>query len=74
MDNSLSNKVFSVKRRVGDSLVMGLFNLSPDHADFEVHDEDFNGSFRQIGSPLLAELRSDAHFYLPPWGCFIYFR
>ncbi len=74
MDNSLSDKVFAVKRRVGDSVVMGLFNLSPDHADFEVYDEDFNGSFRQIGSPELALLRSHAHFYLPPWGFFVYFK
>lgn len=73
MDNSLSDKVFAVKRRVGEALVLGLFNLSPDHADFEVLDEDFNGSFRQIGSPERAMLRSQAHFYLPPWGCFVYF-
>ncbi|WP_298062070.1 alpha-amylase family glycosyl hydrolase [uncultured Rikenella sp.] len=74
MDNSLSDKVFAIKRRVGDSVVMGLFNLSPDHADFELYDEDFNGSFRQIGSPELALLRSHVHFYLPPWGFFVYFK
>lgn len=73
MDNSLSNRVLSIKRRVGDSLVMGLFNLSAEHADFEVYDEDFNGSFRQVGSPSLAELRGHSHFYLPPWGFFVYY-
>lgn len=73
MDNSLSDRVFAVKRRIGEALVMGLFNFSPDHADFEVFDDDFNGSFHQIGSSALASLRSNSHFYLPPWGCFIYF-
>ncbi len=73
MDNSLSDKVFAVKRRVGDSRVMALFNFSPDHADFKVYDDDFNGSFGQIGSLAPAVLHSHSHFYLPPWGFFIYF-
>ena len=74
MDNSLPDKVFAVKRRAEDGMVIGVFNLSGDHADLEFHDEDFNGEFRQVGSPEPALLRSDAHFYLPPWGFFIYFK
>lgn len=74
MDNSLSDRVFSVKRRVGESLVLGVFNLSGEPVNFEVHDADFNGEFRQIGSPERATLRQDANFYLPSWGFFVYFR
>lgn len=74
VDNSLPDKVFAVKRRAENGMVIGVFNLSGDHADLEFHDEDFNGEFRQVGSQESALLRSDAHFYLPPWGFFIYFK
>lgn len=74
MDNSLSDKVFSVKRSLGEGRVLGLFNLSGEHADFEVYDEVFNGEYRQVGSTGVARLQSGAHFYLPPWGFFVYYR
>lgn len=73
MDNSLPDRVFAVKRRLEGGGVLGLFNLSGDHADFEVYDEDFNGEYRQVGSPEMAVLRSGTHFYLPPWGFFVYY-
>lgn len=74
MDNTLPEKVFAVKRRVGKQLVIGLFNFSGDHADLELHDEDFDGEFRQVGSPEKATLRNGTHFYLPPWGFYVYFN
>lgn len=74
MDNSLPDKVFAVKRKIGGSVVIGLFNFSGDHADLEFYDEDFDGEFSQVGSSERAILRSAKHFYLPPWGFFIYFK
>ena len=74
MDNSLSDKVLTLKRKIGDDVVMGLFNLSGEHVDFSVGDEDFEGVFAQIGSPEMATLHRDANFYLPPWGWFVYYK
>lgn len=74
MDNSLSDKVLTLKRKIGDDVVMGLFNLSGEHVDFSVGDEDFEGVFAQIGSPEIATLHRDANFYLPPWGWFVYYK
>lgn len=74
VDNSLPDKVFAVKRRLGDRVVFGLFNFSGDHADLEFHDDDFNGEYHQLGSREMASLRSGAHFYLPPWGFYLYFN
>ena len=74
MDNSLSDKVLTLKRKVGNDVVMGLFNLSGEHVDFSVGDEDFEGVFAQIGSPEMATLHRDANFYLPPWGWFVYYK
>lgn len=74
VDNSLPDKVFAVKRRLGDCVVFGLFNFSGNHADLEFHDDDFNGEYHQLGSREMASLSSGAHFYLPPWGFYLYFN
>lgn len=74
VDNLLPDRVFAVKRRLGESVVFGLFNLSGEHADTAFYDEDFNGEYRQMGSTEQARLQSGAHFYLPPWGFFVYYR
>lgn len=74
IDNSLDHKVFAFKREVDDRIVMGLFNFSDDHADMEFFDEDFRGEYKQVGSSEMAKLQYGSHFYLPPWGFFIYYR
>lgn len=74
MDNSLPDRVLAVKRQLNGKTVLGLFNLSGGHADFEVYDEDFNGEYSQVGASAMARLQSGAHFYLPPWGFFVYYR
>lgn len=74
LDNSLPDRVFAVKRKLDDRVVLGLFNLSGDHADLEFQDADFEGEYSQVGTSEPALLHSGQHFYLPPWGFFVYYR
>lgn len=74
VDNSLPDKVLSLKRKIGDRVVFGLFNCSGDHADLEFYDADFDGIYTQVGDSKPAELHSNRHFYLPPWGYYVYHR
>lgn len=74
IDNSQSHRVFAVKRRMGEHIVIALFNMSDSDATVRFWDEDFTGTFKQIGSPVKAELYADHDFYLKPWGSFIYYR
>lgn len=71
---SLPDRVFAVKRKVEDRVVIGLFNLSGEHADLEFYDEDFNGEYHEVGTDKPAQLQSGAHFWIPPWGFFIYHK
>lgn len=57
-----------------NGLVIAIFNLSDTEAMVEFHDPDFQGSYRQVDSDQMAELRADSPFYLGPWGAFIYYR
>ncbi len=74
IDNSSPEQVFSAKRSLDGHTVIGLFNLSPDPIDLAFYDEEFDGEYSQLESPESALLRSGAHFYLPPWGFFLYSR
>ncbi len=74
IDNSLSDRVLSIKRKLGERVVIGLFNLSGDHADLEFPDPDFTGLYHELGTETPAHLESGRHFWLPPWGYFIYYK
>lgn len=74
IDSSRPDKVFAVKRAVDGRVVLGLFNFSGDHVDLTFDDPDFAGEYAQVGSPEKARLASGAHFYLPPWGFFVYYK
>jgi hypothetical protein len=66
--------VLSVKRKIGDKIVIGLFNLSSAHADLAFNDPDFDGIFHELGTSTPAHLSSGSHFWLPPWGFFVYYK
>lgn len=74
MDSDERWRVFAVKRKVGDRVVIGLFNLSGHEAWFKVYDDDFNGVFNQVGSCQSAVLESGKDFLLQSWGWFIYYK
>lgn len=74
ISNSEPWRVFALKRRVGDRIVMAIFNLSATDADVEFFDQDFNGEYAQIGSTASAHLIKETPFHLGPWGFFIYYR
>lgn len=71
---SESWRIFAVKRRIEDHVIIALFNFSPHDANIQIYDPEFNGVFKQIGSPLEAILATDHNFYLQPWGSFIYYK
>lgn len=72
--NSEPWRIFAIKRRVGESVVMAIFNMSGSSADIEFYDDDFNGEYSQIGSTEKAKLRSKTNFYMPSWSYFIYYK
>lgn len=74
IDNSEPWRIFAVKRTLGEHTVIGLFNFSNSGADVRFYDEDFNGTYKQIGSPLKAQLESDSNFYIAPHGFFVYYK
>lgn len=74
IDSSEQWRIFAVKRRVGERVVIALFNFSDTGADVRFYDDDFNGTYRQIGSPLDAQLKSDSNFFIPAYGYFIYYK
>lgn len=74
IDNSEPWRIFSVKRSMNNHTVIALFNFSNTSADVQFYDENFEGVYRQIGSPLNAELHSNKNFYLPPHSYFIYYK
>lgn len=74
IENTLPDRILALKRKVGERIVIALFNPTDQHADLEFHDADFNGTFHELGRQKLAELRSGAHFWIPPHGFFVYYR
>lgn len=74
MDTSEQWRVLALKRKIGDRVVIGVFNLSDYEAWFRVYNADFNGEFSQVGSCHDAYLNNDKEFFLPSWGWFIYYR
>lgn len=74
IQNSEPWRIFAIKRSVGDSVVIALFNLSDTDANVEFHDEDFAGEYSQIGSAEKAVLYSAQNFMLPAWSYFIYYK
>lgn len=74
IDNSEPWRIFSVKRRVGNHIVIALFNMSNTEANVCFYDTDFNGEYRQLESPIKAVLNSDTNFYMPANSYFIYYK
>ena len=74
IDNNDPTRIFSVKRKIGEHIVVGLFNFSGSDADVEFYDDDFEGVFNQTGSRAAADLKNGARFWLGPWGFFVYYR
>ncbi len=74
VDNSLPWQVFAIKRKVGERVVIALFNLSGNGADTAFYDEDFSGTYKVLGEQEEAHLTNGSHFYLPAWGFFVYYK
>lgn len=74
IDNSESWRVLSIKRQIGHSIVIGVFNLTGWEVNVEFYDGDFNGQYNQIGTTDSAHLSSGCPFYLPAWGGFVYYK
>lgn len=74
IDNSQPSNILTLKRKIGDRVVIALFNLAWYESTFRVYDADFCGEYYQIGSSETAELFSDRDFYLPGNGWFIYYK
>ncbi|MEG1037185.1 MAG: alpha-amylase family glycosyl hydrolase, partial [Mucinivorans sp.] len=74
IDNSEPWRIFAIKRRVDDRIVIALFNLSDQQADVEFHDEDFSGTYNKLASSEDAQLCSGSKYYMPSWGVSIYYR
>lgn len=74
IDNNESWRVLSIKRQLGDHVVIGVFNLTGWEVHAEFYDGDFSGQYRQIGSNEIAHLASASPFFLPAWGGFIYYK
>lgn len=74
MDTNENFKIFAIKRKVGESVVIGLFNLTDNDVWFNVYDDDFCGEFKQVGSTEVAKLNNGQDFFLGRWGWFIYYN
>lgn len=74
IDSTESWRIFAVKRQVSEHIVIALFNLSDSDANVQFFDDQFNGQYRQVGSPLAATLTSGTNFFIPPHGFFIYYK
>ena len=73
IDNNDPSSIFSVKRKVGDDILIALFNFSDRDIDVEFSDPDFNGVYRQLGSDTDALLKSSSRFFMRAWGYFVYY-
>ncbi len=67
-------RVLALKRKVGDSVVIALFNLSQEEGRIRFWDADFCGQYSQIGNPEKAYLHEGSEFYLAPNQFFIYYK
>ncbi|MEG1663709.1 MAG: alpha-amylase family glycosyl hydrolase [Mucinivorans sp.] len=67
-------RVVGLKRKIGDRVVMGVFNFSNSGVDTHFSDEDFNGQYNDLTSTQTAHLQSDKLFWLPAHGWYIYYK
>lgn len=74
VENSEPWRVFAIKRAVEDRVVIAVFNFSSTAVDAKFFDDDFSGSYSQIGSVNQAALTSNQHIYMPAWGFNIYYK
>lgn len=74
VENSEPWRIFAIKRKVEDRVVIGIFNMSSTPADIEFYDTDFSGDYQQIGSTQSASLASNHSYHLASWGFSVYYK
>lgn len=74
VSNSEPWRVFAIKRVVDERVVIAIFNFSNTPATIKFYDDDFAGSYNELGREEQAVLHSNTDFYLPAWGYHIYHK
>lgn len=71
--SSQTNNIMAFKRKVGDSIIIALFNMTPYHVQPAFYDEDYHGEFNKLFYDK-AELKEGEHDPFGPWEFKIYYR
>lgn len=71
--NNESWRVFSVKRQLGDSVVIAVFNFSAEYL-YLTFDNEIEGTFRRLGSDAEITLTAGKSYGIAPHGFQIYYK
>lgn len=73
IDSSQPYNVLSFKRKVGDSIVIGIFNMTPHHIQPAFYDEDYCGIYNKLFHDKI-EIHSGVYDPFAPWEFKVYYR
>lgn len=73
INSSQPQNVMAFKRKVGESVVIGIFNMTPYHIQPAFYDDDYSGSYKKLFN---SDVELTSGFYDPfsPWEFKIYYK